>query len=217
MEVSWDSLHGAYSDTCIIIANGTGLTDIPVAFLKQYPTFGTNKIFLLPDFTSTFYVVTNPLVFEQNKYLIVNYHSEYKFSRFEELDGLHYRTVGSPRFSKDPRAGLNEGYTVTHICLQIAYWLGFGTVLIVGLDHYYHSLNMRPNATRIVMGEDKDHFSKDYFPPGTTWQTPDLKESEISFKSAMIAYHQDHRAIYNVSTWSFCKVFPKLPYQRFMK
>ena len=32
---------------------------------------------------------------------------------------------------------INEGFTVTSVCLQIAYYLGFGEIVIIGMDHRY--------------------------------------------------------------------------------
>lgn len=217
MAVTWESIHDSYLGRIgLILANGTGLKDIPTALLRKYHSFGTNKIFLLPNFTADFYVVTNPLVYSANRDEIADYPSKLKFSKFDDLEGLHYETVTSPRFVKDPRQGLHEGYTVTHICLQLAYWMGFDTVLLVGLDHYYQTPRTESNAKRVVETEDRNHFTPEYFPPGTTWNLPDLDQSDISYRAALKAYHEDHRLIYNISTFSMCDVFPRRSYRYFL-
>ena len=58
--------------------------------------------------------------------------------------------------------------------------MGFKRVFIVGLDHNF-SFNGNVNETQKVHS-DSNHFIKDYFPKGSTWETPDLLSSEYFYK-----------------------------------
>ena len=45
-------------ETCVVIANGPSLADVPNEFLEPYITFGVNKIWL-KEFSPTYYVTTD--------------------------------------------------------------------------------------------------------------------------------------------------------------
>lgn len=210
----WQQLHNSQSGTAVVIANGPSLNDIPLHFLRKYPTFGTNNIFLKRELTVNYYVVTNVNVIIQSREEILKYPANYKFTKDRELPFIWYNLINKPRFSKDPTKGIHEGFTVTHVCLQLAYWIGFTTVLIVGLDHKYHDVG-EPNKRARKKVEDTDHFTKDYFPPGTVWNYPDLKQSRTSYRAAQKEYLETGRQIINVSTFSECDVFPKVNWQHY--
>ena len=48
-------------EVCVVVGNGPSLRGVPVEFLKKHKTFGTNRIYLLPGFTATYYTSVNPL------------------------------------------------------------------------------------------------------------------------------------------------------------
>lgn len=203
----WDALHNIFTGIACVIANGPSLNDIPVSFLTKYPSFGTNNIFL-KDIVTTFYVVTNEHVIEQSRNAILDYPADVKFSKSLLPDFIHYDINNKRRFSKAPHEGLHEGHTVTHVCLQIAWWMGFTEILIVGLDHHYNDVG-KSNETAVKTQPDTDHFSAAYFPPGTVWQYPDLCQSEISYTRALSVYKKSGRSIINISTKSACSIFPR--------
>lgn len=220
VRMNWNEIRNIEKGaTGIVIANGPSLNDIPTTLLKKYKTIGANKIFKREDFVSSYYAVTNPLVISQNRSEIELYPSALKFTRDKSFSNnpefTLYNAITHPRFSLDPNIGLHEGWTVTHICLQIAFWMGFSTILICGLDHYYHSTG-EPNKTEIRTTPDIDHFTPDYFPPGTKWQLPDLVESEKSYRSALKVYQRYGRRIINISTISNCNIFPIQSYTKYL-
>ena len=66
-----------------------------------------------------------------------------------------------PVFHKDLSQGFFEGYTVTFAALQIAFYMGFSQVLIVGMDHRY-SYSGTPNESHALKGPDPNHFDSSY-------------------------------------------------------
>src|SRR5690606_30174480 len=96
----------------------------------------------------------------------------------------HVETRDPPaRFCHDIASGVHEGWTVTYVALQIARYLGFKEVIIIGMDHRYE-YSGQPNETRILQGEDPNHFSPEYFGGGQSWDNPDLANSEASYSIA---------------------------------
>jgi hypothetical protein len=205
-------------ETCIVIGNGPSLNDVPMEFFEKYPTFGANRIY--KKLAPTYFASVNPLVLDQfgmdalrelhgktkrfflsDKWLI----EKHNVSMQPFVTPLH--SIG-PGFSKDPARGIYEGHTVTFVNLQLAYWMGFSTVLLVGVDHRYESEG-EPNQEVVMAGPDPNHFDPDYFPEGTHWHNADLEKSEEAYRMAKEAYDADGRKIINLGPDSALEVFER--------
>lgn len=206
------------NETCLIIGNGASLRNVPLDFLKKYPSFGTNRVYLLKDFTPTYYVAVNPLVIQQSVNEINKYPVHAKFiaesGAGEIKDCYALASCALPTFSYNPAAYIFEGYTVTYVCLQLAFHMGFKTVLLVGVDHKY-KMNGEPNAETTWQGDDPNHFSPDYF-KGAKWNNPDLDNSEEAYKLALQAFMNDGRKIINLTEGTALKIFEKGKLSRWM-
>ncbi len=207
---------------CVIIGNGPSLNKMDLSFLKDEISFGMNRIYLLFDrwdFRPTYYVSVNPLVIEQSADEILKIET----TKFLALNGLPYiadpddivflRSIGRPSFSRDPRKGLWEGYTVTYVALQLAYFMGFSEVILIGVDHYFTTPG-QPNQEVVSEGEDPNHFHPDYFGKGTRWHLPDLKNSEIAYNLAKQAFAENGRSIVDATVGGRLKMFPKIGYKQ---
>jgi hypothetical protein len=104
-----------------------------------------------------------------------------------------------------------EGYTVTYVCLQLAYYMGFKEVVLLGVDHYYGE-NKQPNLEAVATGPDEHHFHPDYFANGTRWNFPDLVNSEYAYTIAKAAYEKDGRTIINATSHTALEVFNLVPF-----
>jgi hypothetical protein len=201
--------------TCIVIGNGNSLKDAPFDLIKRYPSFASNRIYLMPDFVCTYYVCINQLVVRQSAKEIDAYPAPYKFINdkfafaIEKCIPLH--TLFTVDFSRNPLEGIHQGYTVTFVCLQLAYWMGFNKVFLVGVDHDY-SFNGKPNLTTVAK-DDNNHFVKGYFRDGEEWQTPDLVKSEHFYGIAKEIYESNHRRIINLTPNTKEQVFEKGSYE----
>lgn len=198
-------------ETAIIIGNGPSLNNVPLSFLGKFPTFGTNRIYLLRDFTATYYCSVNPLVIEQSAAEINAYGAQAKFisdSRASLIkDCYPLYSVGNWTFSYNPAAYIFEGFTVTYACMQLAFHMGFTTVLLVGVDHKFKT-DGPPNSETVWQGADPNHFSPDYF-RDTKWNNPDLNNSEKAYRLAEKAFRDAGRKIINLTDGSALDVFEK--------
>lgn len=194
-------------ETCLVIGNGLSLRDVCNSFLDSYPTFGSNRIFL--KYIPTYYVCCNPLVLEQNR-SIINLLSCEKFLPYGYgIESHNFKRTRTRRFSTHPEVEIYEGYTVTFVSLQLAYYMGFSTVLLVGVDHKYDVPDgTEPNEVLQMTDDDMNHFSPEYF-RGMSWNAPDLEQSEISYQMAKEVYEQDYRKIINLTPNTALNVFEK--------
>jgi hypothetical protein len=211
----FDHLFDRHKDeTCLIIGNGPSLKDVPNSFLKKFPSFGSNRIYL--KFTPTYYVAVNPLVIEQNMGDILHLKCDAAFVRegcFGSLassNGTWFyelHSMAAPMFSYNPSAYVYEGHTVTFVSMQLAFFMGFRTVLLVGVDHRYEYQG-EPNEENVWFGEDPNHFDPSYF-RGHAWHNPDLERSEAAYMMAREAFDRDGRQIINLTEGSALEVFEK--------
>ena len=100
-----------------------------------------------------------------------------------------YTTYTGPRFAYDMTRRIWEGATVTNIALQLAFYMGFEQVILIGVDHNYTTKGK-----------------------GFRWQLPDLDTSEVGYAMARDAYEQAGRQILDATVGGKLTVFPKEDY-----
>jgi hypothetical protein len=214
-----DRHHG---ERCVIVANGPSLNAMDTTFLRHETVIGLNKIFLgfgRFGFYPRYYVAVNRKVLEQSVEQIqalncVKFISDRGADLIPE-DGLTYRintTAAPSRFCHDIARGLHEGWTVTYAALQVAYYLGFQEVVLVGLDHRY-AYTGAPNALQRLEGPDGNHFSPAYFGHGQDWNNPDLSRSEESYRIAKAEFEAAGRRILDATVDGACTIFDKADYK----
>jgi hypothetical protein len=210
-------------ERCFIIGNGPSLRNTDLTKLRKEYTFGMNRIYLaFPEmgFPTTFFVSINDLVIEQTAADIqdlkmpkfVSWRSHQWLKPSQDLFFL-YTTYTGPKFSKKAIGRLWEGATVTFIALQLAYFLGFKEVVLIGVDHSFATKG-KPNETVVSQGDDPNHFSSKYFGKGFRWQLPDLETSELAYRMAKVAFEEDGRRVLDATVNGNLTVFPKVNYDR---
>lgn len=206
----------------VIVANGPSLNAMDLSLLARETVIGLNKIFLGLDrfgFYPRYHVAVNRQVLEQSVAEIqalncVKFVSDRAGALIPE-SGLVYKintTAAPARFCHDIALGVHEGWTVTYAALQIAWYLGFAEVVLVGLDHRF-SFTGAPNQLMTLDGPDPNHFSPDYFGQGQDWNNPDLKRSEESFSIARAEFEADGRRILDATVDGACTIFDKVDYK----
>lgn len=208
-------------ERCFIIGNGPSLRSTDMSRLRSENTIGMNRIYLMFEeigFQTTYYLSINDLVIEQCASDI----QELKMPRFvawrsrkwlQPEDNLFflYTTYTGRKFGRNAAGRLWEGATVTYTALQVAYFLGFQEVILVGVDHNF-STKGTPNTTIVSQGDDPNHFSPAYFGKGFRWQLPDLETSEEAYVMARQAYEGAGRRILDATIGGKLEVFSKVEY-----
>jgi hypothetical protein len=211
---------------CFIIGNGPSLKEMDLAPLRNEFTFGLNRIYLLFEslgFATTYFVSVNKLVIEQCADEIVKLSCP-KFvcwgtqSLIPVTSNMIFiRSRTSSRFRTDiPREGVSEGSTVTYVAMQLAYYMGFQQIILIGVDH---SFTTKGPANELVtsQGDDPNHFHPEYFRKGFKWQLPDLESSEFAYKLARCQFELAGREILDATVGGKLKVFPKVDYNKIIE
>jgi hypothetical protein len=207
---------------CFILGNGPSLARTDLEPLKREITFALNRGYLLREergFASTYLVSINDLVLSQCAADIaaldlprfLGWRARRCFAPDERIHFLDTRQTGANGFSRDIARQVFEGYTVTYVALQVAYYMGFDEVILIGVDHRF-STQGRPNRTVVSRGADPDHFSPAYFGQGFAWQLPDLARSERAYRRANEAFVAAGRTVRDATIGGHLAVFPKAEY-----
>ncbi len=208
-------------ERCFIIGNGPSLRKMDLSPLKHEYTFGLNRIYLLFDrmgFSTTYFVSVNRYVVKQCAEDIVKLPCP-KFINWNTRhlipftsDTAFIRSRSGPKFCTDiAKEGIWEGATVTYVAMQIAYYMGFQQVILIGVDH---SFQTKGQAHQLVTseGDDVNHFHPKYFGKGFRWQLPDLETSELAYRLAKCQFEQAGREILDATIEGKLQVFPKVGY-----
>lgn len=212
-------LHDFYGGCrCIVIGNGPSLNGMDLADLAHEFTFGMNRIYLMGDrlgFEPTFYAAINRYVLAQfadeiravRSMKFLNW--SYRDQRLNDSTTVYLETKPILR----PDGELMSGYyagggTVTLFAMQLAFFMGFSQVVLIGVDHTY-SHSGTPNMAVKAEGDDPNHFSGSYFGAGVTWQLPDLAAMERGYGSIKRLFEEDGRQVIDSTVDGKLRVFPK--------
>lgn len=209
-------------ERCFIIGNGPSLRETDLKKLSDTYTIGMNRFYLaFPDlgFSTSCLLSVNNLVIEQcaedfRALPIPTFVSWRGRQWIKPSDNLHYLYTSYllPGFSGNAAGRLWEGATVTFVAMQLAYYMGFKQVILIGVDHSFATKGT-PNTMVTSTGDDPNHFNPAYFGKGFRWQLPDLETSEIAYVLAREAYKKDGREILDATVGGKLTVFPKVEYE----
>jgi hypothetical protein len=151
-------------ETCLIVGVGPNLKLTPPEWFN-YPSFGVNTIYRYEGWTPTYYVgVDERLRLEDGAEVVKKYRDIPKFfprPDWDELQGENIHRFYHPpaigglfvpgRSAKDKDALTKTGilyYRIMDAVFQIAWHMGFATMLMIGVQH-------KPNNGN---DEDRSHF-----------------------------------------------------------
>ena len=209
----------------VLVCNGPSLNKTDFNLIKDERIIGLNKIHLGLErfgFTPDYIVAINKLVIEQSLQDLIKvdcpkFIMEHEGQQLIKDKNIHpIKRIQGPRagkrdlgtnFSTDLSKGFIGGNTVTYAALQIAFYMGFSKIIIVGMDHnfYYEG---GANQENLLLGADRNHFDPSYF-GNMLWQNPDLRASEDAYKCAKDTYEENGRQIVDSTIDGKCNIFSK--------
>lgn len=212
---AFENIHAG--ERCVIIGNGPSLHKTNLALLRDEITFGLNRIYLMFDelgFTTTYLAAVNKFVVQQFAEDLRGISSPlFTWAANREYlvgspNAVFLTELRGPQFVTDLSRGAWAGGTVTFVAMQLAYYMGFSKVILVGVDH---SFSTRGPANKLVTASEPDpnHFDPRYFGPGSKWQLPDLETSEIAYELARRRFVDSGREIVDATVDGALQIFPK--------
>jgi len=226
---------------CFIVGNGPSLNKCDLSLLENEYTFGVNGIFYKTEemgFKPTFYMVEDGHVVDDNLEKINAYDKpRYKFfpslykekiiktdnTYFFAADLGFYRgnhpSFEIPRFSYDFSEVGYCGQSVTYLNMQLAYYLGFTEVYLIGMDFSYQirETDEARGATLVSNEDDINHFHPDYFGKGKKWHDPKVHNVAKNYEFAKEQFEKDGRKIYNATIGGKLEIFERVDYNSLLK
>lgn len=210
---------------CFIIATGPSLTLDDLELLKNEYTFAMNsicRIYDKTDFRPTFYGIQDGKVFgkmldcvydqdEKTTMLIADsLDSEYQLPeycvQFPYNVGYHYCSFRrldnySARFSDNAYDVVYDGYSITYSLIQIAVYLGFKEIYLLGVDCNY--------------GNEKKHFVESGYVDKNAYLNHD--KMIVGYQKAK-EYADSHGIkIFNCTRGGMLEVYPRMSLEDVLK
>lgn len=221
-------------ERCFVIGNGPSLNRTDLDKLKGEVTFAVNSFFLKAaelDWMPTFFVVEDHLVAEDRADWIHALKGPTKlFPSYlgycidEAPDTIffnHRPRLSYPDgfdFSTDAAAVTYTGCTVTFTVLQLAHYLGFEQIHLLGVDADYVLPTDVAETTTYGVGvldmksNDPNHFHPDYFGKGFRWHDPQVDKMVEAYAEAETVSRRLGRPIVNSGIGGKLEVFQRVPF-----
>jgi len=211
---------------CFIIGTGPSLMASDLERIKNEVSFATNKIYSIFKETSwrpSYYVIHDdillrklhdslkehiscPIFYAHNAVMDID-----EFSLNEDyyynLDGIIDWKPGAaavPIFSEEPPL-LHWGATVTYDCLQLAVYMGFNEIFLLGVDNT-SPMGIKNNG-EIILRNTEGHFSSDY---GNTMHKTRIDISNAAYQAAEDYTRQHGIKIFNATRGGELEVFKRV-------
>ncbi|WP_162987413.1 6-hydroxymethylpterin diphosphokinase MptE-like protein [Metabacillus litoralis] len=205
---------------CFIIGNGPSLIPEDLERLTGEYTFASNKIYKIFNKTTwrpTFYMVVDPIVLKENVEDINLVESDNKFTLkiykhlFKSDIYFNNNLIKDKRgtFSKNIMESLYSSGTVSYHMLQIAFYMGFSEVYLIGHDYNFkgavsktRDLSFLSNVESSPIYFTENYIRKDEKRAG---QAPD--EMYKGMEKSKLVFEEAGRKVFNASRVSYLDVF----------
>lgn len=226
----------AFKDTkcgkrCFIIGNGPSLSIEDLNMLKNEDCFAVNRIYKIYDQTEwrpTFYCSSDARILEEISEDLGDFLEESKAvflsstvassikKEIKENTKVNFFYVNLesfaekyPYFSSDISREIFEGYTVAYICIQIAVYMGYSEIYLLGTDHNY-SVNLNSSGD---LEEKKDVVNYMKGLEGKLVYPPQLEKSTLAFEKSRIECEARGVIIKNATRGGKLEVFERVDFE----
>jgi len=213
-----------------LLATGPSLNNVDLTLLKDEYTMGVNGIYKISnDIGLNFFITVSSFYYKNNIKGINELRVDRCFipkklkKTFNLKSDVSYMNVIYPKyridnefskrtvpfdFSTHPDEYIYAGGTVIFLALQIAIYLGFKEIILLGLDHNYADLKNSSDKSYQSSNFDKSHFDSSYHSPNTDVHV-DLDAMERGYELAKYHASKSKVNIINATENSKLNVFKK--------
>ena len=107
------------------------------------------------------------------------------------------------------------GGTVAYLALELAAWMGFSEIYIIGvdLDYVIPESVVQKGSVLLSTADDPNHYSKDYFGPGKRWHVP-RPDRMLSAFEQVARREAIGRRIYNAGVGGKLDCFERIQFEK---
>jgi len=223
---------------CFIIGGGPSLKKMNLQLLRSEVTFVVNGFYhLLGElgFRPTFYVVEDRLVAEDNareinalKGMTKIFPEDLRYKLrasdetiFVQLNRYYVNPdrpgPDFPRFAAPGCLEFYWGGTVSYLNLQLAYYMGFTEVYVIGMDMDYTVPSGVTSNVIMSQAKDVNHAHPDWFGPGKRWHRPRVDQIVQAFQRAREVFESDGRRLFNATAGGKLEVLERVSFERVLE
>lgn len=216
---------------CFILGNGPSLLKCDLKLLKDEITIVSNANYLIWEsfgFTPNYITVEDHLVAEDRQAELNNLSKVTKIFPFDlsycllKKNNVLYinflRDYKSfPKFTEEFDKCVYWGGTVSYLNLQLAYYLGFNEIYLIGFDHYYKVPKNIINNIIISEENDVNHIHPNYFGKGYRWHDPKIDRMEIAYEEAKKFFDDKNIIIKNATIGGNLETFERIDFLKLFK
>ena len=221
---------------CFIIGNGPSLTAKDLTLISDEYSFAANRIFYMFDKTNwrpTYYCAQDEVVIDD---IIRDFDTMLNQSRklflisgcYNKVDQIvrdsnnalffyaHYGSAHKVReFSDDISKFISGGSTVTYSAIQIAVYMGFSEIYLLGVDHNY-SMKSIDKGNNISTNDVKESYFEG-MPTTIKVTNPNTDNATLSFMKAKEFCDSHGVTIMNATRGGKLEVFPRIKLEDILK
>lgn len=220
---------------CFVVGNGPSLNNLDLTLLKDEFVIGSNSIYLNEFLACDLIVIEDRLVFEDSIRDIVrsvkspiicpfdlNSKTLQKSIRDKILWIPFQRVLGSFKsrnFVRRNHLPFFWGGTVTYLSLQIAYYLGFDEIILIGMDMSYSIPSDAAISGSVITSnsDDPNHFNGSYFGKGKRWHLPDTERMQRNLNRARIILESEGVKVVNATHGGNLKGYTRVDFNTLFK
>lgn len=242
-------LRNAYKGKrCFIMGNGPSLNDMDLSLFENEYVWGSNKVFLLFDrikWRPSFYIAIDlrvvpdisceiseliEKIIPETKFFFPVHFRENGVLKLPPDDNLFwYQEIALDEsklystFTLDASKWVSSARTVTISALQLAVYLGFNPIYLIGCDTSYtvpstvEEENNDANNLVSTKNDDPNHFSPDYFGKGSKWHAPHVDRMIFHYQQAKTICDRAGVSVINATLGGKLEVFPRVDYTKLFK
>lgn len=215
---------------CFIIANGPSLRseDLELLYQNGEITFAMNRIYkIFPEtlWRPTYYVCEDINIFHdsldeinaiqaEKKFIPINHKWFYNIN----VDGALYFWANYDRkkdfpdsFSTEIAKQMDSLGTVTFTCINIAAYMGFKDIYLLGVDHNYQVIINEEGET-VIDKTAKDYFCENYDEDIKDIVVHDMGQNTRAYRKAKKYCDEHNICIYNATRGGKLEVFPRVDF-----
>lgn len=220
---------------CFIIANGPSLcaADLDLLHQNREITFAMNRIYkIFPEtlWRPTYYVCEDINIFHdsldeinaiqaEKKFIPVNH----KWYHDINVDGALYFWANYDRekdfpdsFSSEIAKQMDSLGTVTFTCINIAAYMGFKEIYLLGVDHNYQ-VTINEQGETVVDMTAKDYFCENYDDDIKDIVVHDMGQNTRAYRKAKKYCDEHNIHIYNATRGGKLEVFLRADFDTIME
>lgn len=211
---------------CFIVGNGPSLRIEDLTTLHNHGevTFAFNRIFQIFDKTPWrpyYFISQDSLALTTSAEEMSDIPAKAKFIPIEakwyqgiQIEGAVYfhLTPNDEKdyhlFSKSIPSMIFNSTTVAYTAIQLAVWMGFKEIYLIGTDHHFHTTRDRHGKIHIDSNA-KDYFADDYNKKRNGEWLPNVDASTMAFESAKAYADSMGISIFNATRGGKLEVFER--------